>query len=86
MLPERRYRYGKKEYYEEKLRNGHVQWPDPRKTIAYAVVDPVNRIEQVAYRLIMIKSINDQGDIFTHITGDVVIFCKKLRRLIDQVC
>ena len=54
--------------------------------IAYAAVDPVNRVEQIAYGLIMIKSINDQGDIFTHITGDVVIFCKKLRRLIDQVC
>ena len=51
--------------------------------IAYAAVDPVNRVEQIAYGLIMIKSINDQGDIFTHITGNVVIFCKKLRRLID---
>ena len=30
----------------------------------------------------MIKSINDQGDIFTHITGNVVIFCKKLRQIL----
>ena len=32
MPPGRKYRYGKKEYYEEKLRDGHVQRPDPWKT------------------------------------------------------
>lgn len=39
--------------------------------IAYAAVVLSTGFEQIAYRLIMIKSYNDQGDIFTHITGDV---------------
>ena len=36
-------------------------------------------------RHIMIQSVNDQCDVFTHITADIVWFCQEFRSLIDKV-
>ena len=36
-------------------------------------------------RHIMIQSVNDQCDVFTHITADLVWFCQEIRSLKDKV-
>ena len=39
----------------------------------------------MAYRHIMIQCINDQCNVFAHITGNVIWFCKKFLRLIYHI-
>ena len=51
----------------------------------YTAFNPVNWIQQMAYRHIMIQCINDQCNVFAHITGNVIWFCKKLLRLIYHI-
>ena len=36
-------------------------------------------------RHIMIQSVNDQCDVFTHITADIVWFCQEFRSLMNKV-
>lgn len=47
--------------------------------ICYAAFDPVYRIQKVADRGIVVQRINDQSNIFAHITADIVWLLKKLR-------
>ncbi len=47
--------------------------------ICYAAFDSVYWVQEVAYRKIMVQSINDQSNIFAHIAADVVWLLKKLR-------
>ena len=53
--------------------------------VCYTAFDSVYRIQKVADRSIMIQGINDQCDVFAHITADVVWLLKKLRCLVNQV-
>ena len=40
--------------------------------IRYASLDPVNRVQQVADRQIVVEGVDDQRDIFAHIAGDII--------------
>ena len=53
--------------------------------VCYTAFNSVYRIQEVADRIIMIQGINDQCDVFAHITADVVWLLKKLRCLVNQV-
>ena len=39
----------------------------------------------MAYRQVVIQGINDQCNVFAHITGNVIWLCEQLFRLINQV-
>ena len=54
--------------------------------VVHAALDPVYWVQKVAYRKIMVQCINDQCNIFAHVTGDIIWLLKKLGRLIYQVC
>lgn len=53
--------------------------------VGYAAVDSVHRVKELADGLVVVKSVDDQSNVFAHVAGDIVVFGKKLRGLVDQV-
>ena len=51
--------------------------------VADTTFDSVNRVQQMTYRHIVIQCINNESDIFAHVTVDIVWSGYKLRCLID---
>lgn len=47
------------------------------------ILDSFIRVEKIADRTIVIQCINDESDVFTHITVDIVWFAQKFRCLAD---
>lgn len=53
--------------------------------VGYTAVDSVHRVKELADGLVVVKGVDDQGNVFAHVAGDIVVFGKKLRGLVDQV-
>ena len=53
--------------------------------VGYAAVDSVHRVKELADGLVVVKSVDDQGNVFAHVAVDIVRSGKQFRCLISQV-
>ena len=53
--------------------------------VGYAAVDSVHRVKELADGLVVVEGIDDQGNVFAHVAGDIVVFGKKLRGLVIRL-
>ena len=44
-----------------------------------------DRVKELADGLVVVEGVDDQGNVFAHVAGDIVVFGKKLRGLVNQV-
>ena len=51
----------------------------------HQLIDPLNRIQQLADRGIVVQGINEQSNIFAHIAVYIIFFLQKLIRLVHQI-
>lgn len=51
----------------------------------HQLIDPLHRIQQLADRGIVVQSVNEQSNVFAHITVYIIFFLQKLIRLVHQI-